>query len=134
MKIYFSRANEGRTSKMIQDFTEQKDSLFISDELNLINFIHKCSRLGFINIEVACENNNLKFLYNNNIFNLPKLHYILQTNCGYKNIFVDINNGLLDEYSFGSLKKLEKDCEINLNLSYQKGVNTLYNGVQIVEI
>lgn len=133
MKIYFSKANEGRTSRMIQDFIKQKDSLFISDELNLINFVHKCVKLG-IDVETSCKNNHLKFLYADDIYSLLKLNYYLQTNCEYTNIFVDINNELLNEYSLRLLKKFEKDYNINLNLSYQKGSNTLHNGVQIVEI
>lgn len=129
MKIYFSKLSSGRTTRMIKDFVKTKNSLFISDKIDLTHFVNKCKQLG-IAIDELHKKNNLGFIQAK-ISNYNLSYYLSDSQ--YENIFFDLNNDFLDNISLGQLKEFENYYNMNFNIGYQKRIDVSNNEVEIIE-
>jgi hypothetical protein len=128
MKIYFGKAMNGKTSEMIKDFVKQEKSLFISDEMTGKAFMQRFNILGF-DISILSSNN---FLHKS-INTIEDLKNTLDEYRGFIRIYADLLY-FASSVPLRDIKQIEKDYNIELNFSYQKGLNALNNGIEVVEI
>ena len=128
MKIYFGGIKTGKTTKMINDFIMQDNSLFISDEMNAATFKQKYCGVG-LNQDII---NSHKFAHINNL-TIKKVEDILNQNIGIKNIFIDVPK-FVSQNTIEPLKKLENKYNVALNCSSQKELNAIDKKLDIIEI